>query len=99
MGTTPRVAWEAPLVGHPTSYSVRLQQLTISGGSVSSKTLASILTHERSARVPAGLMVPGGKYVIVVNANLTGPFDQAETPLRTGYPVAVAPAVSGLITP
>ena len=99
VGTTPRVAWEAPLVGHPTSYSVRLQQLTISGGSVSSKTLASILTHERSAGVPAGLMVPGGKYVIVVNANLTGPFDQAETPLRTGYPVAVAPAVSGLITP
>jgi hypothetical protein len=99
VGTTPRVAWDEPLVGHPTSYSVRLQVLTVSGSSVSSKTLANILTHKRSARIPAGLMAPGGKYVIVVNANLTGPFDQAETPLRTGYPVAVAPAVSGLIVP
>jgi len=99
VGTTPRVAWEPPLVGHPTSYSVRLQELTVSEGSVSSKTLASILTHQLHVRIPAGLMVPGGKYVIVVNANLTGPFDQASTPLRTGYPVAVAPAVSGVITP
>ncbi|HZW89669.1 MAG TPA: hypothetical protein VFF12_11370 [Myxococcaceae bacterium] len=99
VGTTPRVAWEAPLVGQPTSYTVRLQELTVSGSSVSSRTLANILTHQRHVRIPTGLMVPGGKYVIVVNADLTGPFDQAQTPLRTGYPVAVAPAVSGVITP
>ncbi|MFP2932525.1 Ig-like domain-containing protein [Pyxidicoccus sp. 3LG] len=72
VGESPLVTWEAPVLGAPTSYTVRLYRLSAS--SSTNATLRTQLgffnTTGTQLRLPPGLLVAGRHYYLEVAADL-----------------------------
>ena len=101
VGTTPVLAWDAPVRGTPTSYSVRVYHYSVSasGSSLLNRTLAAqVITQSRSLRIPAGVLVAGETYVFIVTAEQNPRFDP-QAPLRAGATVSYAQALTSPIVP
>ncbi|MCP3140500.1 Ig-like domain-containing protein [Pyxidicoccus xibeiensis] len=70
VGEMPLVTWEAPLLGEPTSYTVRLYRLSATSANGTTRTLMrSFFTTESQLRLPPGLLVAGRNYHLLVQAN------------------------------
>jgi hypothetical protein len=99
VGTTPWITWAAPRVGCPTTYGVSIRRIDVAGTRVTSVPVWAGFTPDRSLRVPEGIMIAGGRYLVVVSASVFGDVDLGRTPFQRGFPFARAAAVSGVIIP
>jgi hypothetical protein len=99
----PELSWEAPAVGRAAYYGVSLYRLADDGaGATQLTTVATLMVPGTTtrARVPPGLLQPGGAYAVVVNAELLpGLEDWEAQPFRqlVRRDQAHAAAVSGLL--
>ncbi|WP_164011957.1 fibronectin type III domain-containing protein [Pyxidicoccus trucidator] len=70
LGESPLVTWDAPVLGVPTSYMVRLYRLSVSGTNGTLRSLMrSFITTDPQLRLPPGLLIPGRHYHLQVQAN------------------------------
>lgn len=90
VGPTPLVSWDAPELGEPSSYIVRLSGL----GEPASTT---IHTLGRSVHVPPGILERGQPYIIVIEANQYE--GTASGPLKRPVAFASSTAATGVVVP
>ncbi|MFP2905492.1 Ig-like domain-containing protein [Pyxidicoccus sp. 3LFB2] len=99
VGETPLVSWDAPLLGEPTSYTVRLYRLSATSTNGTTRTLMrSFFTTENQLRLPPGLLFAGRHYHLLVQANRRVGGDLS-SPLFDGPWSNTAPAFTGRFQP
>jgi hypothetical protein len=99
VGTTPTIAWDAPSLGAPTGYALRLLELRNVGGNSNLVTRAIFRTPLRTFTVPPGLMVAGSTYVFTISAARNPGVNAGEYPLRSTFPFSSAPLTSAIVAP
>ncbi len=97
---TPTVTWNAPSLGSPTRYLLRIEQLSASQGRTIATPVASfyLAASNTSFTVPTGVMVTNQTYVLQLSAYRTpGALERDLYDFR--YPLAIGTVVSGLVRP
>ncbi len=80
--TTPTISWTAPAVGSPTSYTVTIYLLGLSGTGTTSTEVGTWVTPNLSVPVPAGLLAAGSTYYARITANARAADGFATAPQR-----------------
>jgi len=76
VGPTPLVSWEAPALGVPTHYLVRVYRFSAtSSGGTSRARLGTFRTTQTELRLPPDLLVSGSTYALEVSADMESPYD------------------------
>ena len=98
VSTTPEISWTAPAIGVPTSYGLRIAQLTPSATGGTRRTFLFNLTLPGDLtriRLPPGLLVPRADYFLRLTAYADpAPFDPARPFKSSGFPYASAQLLS-----
>lgn len=74
----PTIAWTAPAVGTPTSYSVQVYDVT-----AAAKSIATLSTRDTQVVLPSGMLTSGRRYAFRVRALLVPGLDVTKAPQRT----------------
>lgn len=94
LGTTPTLTWQAPAVGTPTWYAVRIVSLTNKAGNTAQQAVATFITTQMSLQIPANVLTAGQSYVFRIDAGVGGnPYGSQET-----LPTASAQLLSAIQT-
>jgi hypothetical protein len=102
MGATraPTVTWDAPTLGMPKRFLLRVEQLQVSSGRTTARVTAAfwLLPTDTSFTLPPNLLALGQAYVFTLTAyatsgNLTRDFGAFD------LPVATANVISGVVRP
>lgn len=97
VGVSPTLTWQAPAVGTPSYYFVRVLELRADGNRSVIVPVARFTTGQTTMTLPPGVLQSGKTYVITIAANSSGtPVTQ---PFRNGLPFAFATLASGIISP
>ena len=98
VSTTPEISWTAPAIGVPTTYGLRIAQLTPSATGGTRRTFLFNLTLPGDLtriRLPPGLLVPRADYFLRLTAYADpAPFDPARPSKSSGFPYASAQLLS-----
>ncbi len=99
VGATPLLSWSPPAVGTPTGYNVDIYDLVNNGGDSDANLVATLVTPDRSVRVPPGILVAGHSYFADLAAFSAPNARIDRTPFRRGAPNAYAEALTATFTP
>ena len=98
VGVTPKLDWGAPAVGTARGYSVDVRGWSASAGfNFDSRTV--IYTSTNSITLPPGVLLPGRKYVFVIQSVSEPLGDYGAAPNRWTFPRGTADAISGFMSP
>jgi hypothetical protein len=99
VGQTPVVSWDAPSLGVPTSYAVRVYRLFASSGSTRRTLVGTFTTSgQTQVRLPPGVLTAGQSYYIHLTAYLEPGFDPLKPFLSRPVSHSAA-AATGLFQP
>jgi hypothetical protein len=90
----PVIAWSAPAVGTPTSYTVDVFSISNVGGKTSLDDLATFYTTGTSITIPPGLLAGGQDYFVRIRAQADA-IDRTLAPFEKSFPTASADVVTG----
>lgn len=101
VGTGPLFSWAAPSLGTPDHYVVDVEELVVSGTTVTFTPLATFDTTETRAQFPDGTLTAGRQYVAWVTAarEPTGHYATAPAPYRRHFPQDVAQVATAPFSP
>jgi len=99
VGLTPTIAWDAPELGAPTCYSVRLHRVGVTSTSTTLRLVATFLTTARSLTLPDTLLSTGNSYVLVIGAQAVPDYACTSTPFVSGLQAGFADAATAQFTP
>lgn len=99
VGLTPTVTWDAPEIGAPTCYSVRLRQVAVVGATTTVAVVASFLTTATSLTLPGTLLSSGSSYVLEIEAQAIPDYQGTRAPFVNGLPAVFANAATAQFTP
>lgn len=100
VGLTPRLEWSAPSVGQPTSYLVRISEVTVNAGAARLGTVVGQLyTAGTHVIVPPGMLTTGRYYFAQLVARSSANSDFQTRPLRSAWPEAEATVITGVFAP
>jgi hypothetical protein len=99
VGLTPTLAWGAPALGTATGYDVTVYSLTTSESRTVITALAHLQCNTNSIQLPPGLLASGVSYYFKIRATYEPGVDYATGPYRKRFPIGVADAFTGIITP
>lgn len=100
VGTTPRIAWQAPPASSATSnFRVRIWKLAVTPTGGTAFSLAVVVqTTSTAIKIPPGLLTTGETYVVQID-DLNMPVDWTTAPQRFAMPLGVSNAISNPFTP
>jgi hypothetical protein len=102
VGLNPVIAWQAPALGTPTYYRVRIRELIatptgtlgfVAGGAT------FLYTTSTRVRLPPGIFQAGKHYSLTVSATFDPVTDVTARPNEKGVPHVSVDAISNVITP
>jgi hypothetical protein len=96
ISTTPKIEWQVPRIGKPTTYTISLFELTANGSATDIVRVASLTTTATSLVVPPGILVIGHFYALQLKAS-TAPNPAA--PFRDRFPGASSVIASAMFVP
>jgi hypothetical protein len=99
VGLTPTITWDAPAIGAPTCYSVRLRQVGVSGTTTTVRVVATFLTTATSLTLPGSLLSSGSSYLLEIEAQAIPDYEGTIAPFVNGLPAAFANAATAQFTP
>jgi hypothetical protein len=97
VGSSPTISWAAPSFGTPSGYRVIVSIVNKNAAFITSGL--PIYTTATSVTLPPGSLTSGLYYCVRLEAIYRKGMDMSVSPLRQALPSAVAPVLSGLITP
>jgi len=97
--STPILSWSAPAVGAPTSYTVTIYRLGLSGSATTSTEVGTWVTPNLSVPVPANVLVAGSTYYARITANARAADGFATAPARFPNVGAWASILTSPFTP
>jgi hypothetical protein len=95
---TPTLSWSAPSIGTATGYLVGIIRLSASGGSTVFGSGTYFYTNSNSLVIPAGTVLQGGTYMVLIRAYYEPGTDFPTAPYRYSLPMGFADLVSAAIT-
>ena len=98
VGTTPTLAWQAPDLGTPTGYLVRIYRMSLAGADTTGTLVAELMARTPTMKVPPGVLQAGGTYVLMVRS-IAQATDLTAAPNAYVVPFGAAELASGLIQP
>jgi hypothetical protein len=99
VGRAPAITWDAPALGAPTCYSVRLHQVGLDATATTLRLVATFSTTATALTLPDTLLSSGSSYVLEIEAQAI-PDDQCTSaPFVNGLPAAFADAATAQFTP
>jgi len=98
VGLTPAITWDAPAIGAPTCYSLRLHQVGVDGTATTLGLVATFLTTATSLTLPP-LLSSGSSYLIEIEAQAIPDYACTSAPFVNGLPAAFADAATAQFTP
>jgi hypothetical protein len=99
VGLTPTITWDAPAIGAPTCYSVRLRQVGVNGATTTVPVVATFLTTATSLTLPGTLLSSGSSYLLDIEAQAIPDYQGTNAPFVNGLPAAFADAATAQFTP
>jgi hypothetical protein len=99
VGLTPTVTWDAPAIGAPTCYSVRLRRVAVDGSTTTVRVVATFLTTATTLTLPGTLLSSGGSYLLEIEAQAIPDYEGTRAPFVNGLPAAFANAATAQFTP
>lgn len=100
VGRTPTIVWTAPTLGTVSRYLLRVEQLQLSTGRTTGRTVGTfyLLPTDTTFTLPPNLLSTGQSYVIVLSAYaLTGNTLRELSSFR--FPISAGTVVSGVVRP
>jgi hypothetical protein len=92
----PTFAWQAPDIGKPTQYLIRVSRLSVSAQNRTAVTfVANLFTSDTTLTFPPGILTVGERYAFQITALNT---PNTEAPLRKRFPDAGCTVASGMMT-
>jgi hypothetical protein len=95
VGATPTLTWSVP-VGAVTWYEVIIRHVIKSGTATQIKSVASLVTTQTSMVIPAGILMPGEKYLFHFRS-VYRPGGDPTRPFRGGVPDCQADTISTMV--
>jgi hypothetical protein len=75
VGLTPKITWDAPATGTPTDYRVVVERVMQSGTTTTLQNVADFRTKQTQIQLPSQVLLRGGSYVLLLEANDIGGID------------------------
>lgn len=94
--TTPTISWQPPAIGKPTTYEIRIFELTANGTSTVKTEVAIITTTANTVVVPPGVLVLNHYYGVTIAAETT---PNPSAPNRRRLPDAYCSVASAMFVP
>jgi hypothetical protein len=99
VGLTPTITWDAPEMGRPTCYLVRVREVMTYGIDTDLREVATFRTTEASLVLPPTLLSSGASYILGIQAQAFPDYEGTSTPFQNGLPAAFAAIASAQFTP
>jgi hypothetical protein len=99
VGLTPMITWDAPAIGAPTCYSVRLRQVGVSDATTTVRVVATFLTTATSLTLPGTLLSSGSSYLLEIEAQAIPDYQGISAPFVSGLQAVFANAATAQFTP
>lgn len=99
VGLSPRITWDAPEVGTPTDYIVRILSVTADALATKLESIATFVTTTPALQVPDPVLSAGGAYVLEISASTTAGSARIAAPHLLGLPSVTAHSATAQFTP
>lgn len=99
VGRSPTITWDAPELGKPTDYTVRILSVTADASTTKLEPIATFVTTVPALQVPDAVVSTGGSYLLEISANATPGSARTAAPHLAGLPSVTARSVTAQFMP